>query len=225
MTISLQDIALLHEISSPASLSLRPQHLQSRLHGKVLHKKSIRVLRSHILGDLRNRIIRQLLKLLILTLQHKRYLRIHQTLGLHEICPLAQTEKWKIHFSNSAAEWRYLPFLSAWRTAHSLPLKQKKKEKTSWEFLDTNQKTQFITEHETRRQRKKKFPQPSPSLSSLASSSSTTGASPDISPPLTLCVSPPPQSNFISRQIYWFLTRFSPPYCFRIITAPKQTSK
>ncbi len=127
MTISFQDMALLHEISSPASLSLRPQHLHSRLHGKVLHKKSIRVLRSHILGDLWNRIIRQLLKLLILTLQHKRHLRIHQTLGLHEICPLAQTEKWQIHFSNSAAEWRYLSFLSAWRTAYSLPVKQKKR--------------------------------------------------------------------------------------------------
>jgi hypothetical protein len=62
-------------------------------------------------------------------------------------------------------------------------------------------------------------------LSSLASSSSTTGASPDISPPLTLCAFPPPQTDFISRQIYWFLTRFSPPCCFRIITAPKRTSK
>jgi hypothetical protein len=62
-------------------------------------------------------------------------------------------------------------------------------------------------------------------LSSLASSSSTTGASPDMSPPLTLCVSPPPQTRFISRKIYWFLTRFYSPYCFRIITAPKRTSK
>jgi len=104
-------------------------------------------------------------------------------------------------------------------------LKTKKKERTSWEFLDTNHKTQFITEHETRRQRKKNFHQPSPSLSSLASSSSTTGASPDMSPPLTLCVSPPPQTRFISRKIYWFLTRLYSPYCFRIITAPKRTSK
>jgi hypothetical protein len=118
--------------------------------------------------------------------------------------------------------WRYLSFLSAKMTFSSL--KTKKKGRTSWEFLDTNYRTQFITEHETRSQRKKNFHQPSPSLSSLASSSSTTGASPDISPPLTLCAFPP-QTNFISRQIYWFLTCFSPPCCFRIITAPKRTSK
>ncbi len=132
-------------------------------------------------------------------------------------------KKWQIHFSNSAAEWSYLSFLSAKMTFCSL--KTKKKEEPLESFSTQITERSLLPSMKQDAKEKKKFHQPSPSLSSLASSSSTTGASPDISPPLTLCAFPPPQTNYISRQIYWFLTRLSPPCCFRIITAPKRTSK